>query len=73
MILHNIIQIIFVAAGATACIASLLDSDWFFTAKNAEFIVKRLGRERSRLIYGAIGVLFIAAAVFFYYKVEALR
>lgn len=73
MILHNIIQTIFVVAGLTAIAAALLDWDWFFTARNAEFIVKNLGRGRSRILYGAIGVLFIVAAVFFYYKVEAIK
>ncbi len=73
MILHNIIQTIFVVAGLIAVAAALLDWDWFFTARNAEFIVKNLGRERSRILYGAIGVLFIVAAVFFYYKVEAIK
>lgn len=73
MILHNIIQTIFVVAGLTAVAAALLDWDWFFTARNAEFIVKNLGRRRSRILYGAIGVLFIVAAVFFYYKVEAIK
>ena len=42
MILHNIIQTIFVVAGLTAVAAALLDWDWFFTARNAEFIVKNL-------------------------------
>lgn len=73
MILHNIIQTIFVVAGLTAVAAALLDWDWFFTARNAEFIVKNLGRGHSRILYGAIGVLFIVAAVFFYYKVEAIK
>jgi hypothetical protein len=73
MILHHIIQTIFVIAGATALAAAILDWEWFFASANAEFIVKRLGRKRSRLIYGSIGVLFIAAAAFFYYKVEALK
>ena len=73
MILHHIIQTIFVISGATALAAAILDWEWFFASANAEFIVKRLGRKRSRLIYGSIGVLFIAAAAFFYYKVEALK
>lgn len=73
MILHHIIQTIFVIAGVTTLLASLFDWDWFFTAKNAEFIVQPLGRKRSRIVYGAIGLLLIATAVFFYYKVEAIK
>ncbi len=73
MIPHHIIQTIFVIAGVITTLAALFDWDWFFTAKNAEFIVKPLGRKRSRIIYGAIGLLFIATAVFFYYKVEGIK
>lgn len=73
MILHHIIQTIFVIAGVTALLAAILNWDWFFTARNAEFVVKRLGRTKSRILYGAIGVLFIVATVFFYYKVEAIK
>lgn len=70
MILHHIIQTIFVVAGVTAILASILDWDWFFTARNAEFVVKRLGRAKSRALYGATGILFIVAAVYFYYQIK---
>lgn len=73
MILHNVIQTIFVIAGITAMLAALFNWDWFFTARNAEFIVKRLGRNGSRILYGTAGLLFIIAAVYFYYKVAAIR
>ena len=72
MILHHIIQTIFVISGATALAAAILDWEWFFASANAEFIVKRLGRKRSRILYGAIGITLIATAVLFYYKVKAL-
>mgnify|MGYP003289254947 CR=1 FL=1 len=73
MILHNVIQTIFVIAGITAMLAAMFNWDWFFTARNAEFIVKRLGRNGSRILYGTAGLLFIIAAVYFYYKVAAIR
>lgn len=72
MILHNIIQTIFVVAGVIAMLAALFNWEWFFTARNAEFIVKRLGRTRSRIVYGVAGLLFIIAAVYFYYQIEKL-
>lgn len=73
MILHHIIQTIFVIAGFTAIAAALFNWEWFFTARNAEFIVKRIGRTKSRILYGIAGLLFIATAIFFYYKVAAIK
>lgn len=70
MFLHHIIQAIFVLTGMTALLASLLDWDWFFTARNAQFAVKRFGRTKSRIIYGTAGLLIIVSAVFFYYKIK---
>lgn len=70
MILHNIIQIIFLLAGVTALMAAVFNWEWFFTTSNAEPVVKRFGRDKSRLLYGTAGVLFIFAAIFFYYKIK---
>ena len=72
MILHNIIQIIFLLSGATALMAALFNWEWFFTTRNAEPVVKKLGRGKSRLLYGTAGVVFIFAAIFFYYKVKGI-
>lgn len=72
MILHNFIQLIFLLTGLVALLASLFDWDWFFTADNASFLVKRLGRKGARWTYGLIGALFIAAAIYFYYQIENL-
>lgn len=72
MILHNVIQIIFVISGITAMLAAMFNWDWFFTARNAEFIVKRLGRTGSRILYGMAGLLFIIAAVYFYYQIKGI-
>lgn len=70
MILHNFVQVIFLLTGLVALLASLFDWDWFFTADNASFLVKRLGRNGARWAYGTIGALFIAAAIYFYYQIE---
>ena len=54
-------------------LASLLNWNWFFTADNTSFLVKRLGRNGARWLYGAIGAMLIAAAVYFYYRTETLK
>ena len=72
MILHNFVQAIFMLVGLIALLASLFNWDWFFTADNASFLVKRLGRNGARWAYGAIGAVFIAAAVYFYYRIQGL-
>ena len=72
MILHNFVQAIFMLVGLIALLASLFNWDWFFTADNASFLVKRLGRNGARWAYGALGAVFIAAAVYFYYRIQGL-
>ena len=59
------IQGIFAAAGIVSLLAALLDWDWFFTARNTQFIVRNVGRRQARLFYGVLGVILIATAVFF--------
>lgn len=73
MILHNIVQLLFLLAGVISLLASIFNWDWFFTADNASFLVKRLGRNGARWAYGAIGALFIFAAVYFYYQIENFK
>ena len=70
MILHNIIQAIFLITGIVALLAALLDWDWFFTTENARFLVKKFKRKGARWIYGTIGVLFIAAAIYFFFQIK---
>ncbi len=72
MILHNVIQIIFLLAGVIALLSAIFNWDWFFTAHNAEFVVKRFGRSKSRIVYGVAGIVFIVAAVYFYYQIKDL-
>lgn len=60
-----LIQGIFAAAGIVSLLAALLDWDWFFTTRNTQFIVRNVGRRQARLFYGILGVILIAAAVFF--------
>ena len=73
MILHNLVQGIFLLTGVIALFASLFNQDWFFTADNCRFAVKKFGRNGARWIYGTIGLLLIAAAIYFYFQVERFK
>ena len=73
MILHNVVQAIFLLTGCIALLASILNSDWFFTADNSRFMVKKFGRNGARWIYGSIGLLLITAAIYFYFQVESVK
>lgn len=63
MILHNVVQAIFLLTGITSLLASLLDWEWFFTTDNSRFAVKKFGRKGARWIYGTVGVLLIVTAI----------
>ena len=73
MILHTVVQAMFLLTGTIALLASLLNWEWFFTTDNTRFLVKRLGLTGARWAYGAIGTVFIAAAIYFYFKIEGLE
>ncbi|WP_455591370.1 immunity 17 family protein [Bacteroides sp.] len=60
------VQGLFAVAGLVSLLASLFNWDWFFTAQNAQLIVRNVGRPRARLFYGVLGVIMLAMAVFFY-------
>lgn len=63
-----IIQGIFALAGIVSLLAALLDWEWFFTARNAQFVVRNVGRRQARLFYGVLGLILIATSVFFYFN-----
>ena len=62
----ELVQGIFALAGITSLLASLLNWNWFFTTRNAQTIVRNVGRGRARLFYGILGVIIIGMAVFFF-------
>lgn len=72
MIMHHIVQAIFLLTGLVALWASLFNKDWLFTADNARFVVSRFGRNGARVVYGTIGAIFIFAAIYFYYQIECI-
>jgi len=67
-----IIQGIFAVAGIMSLLAALLDWDWFFTAHNAQFVVKNVGRKRARLFYGVLGFILISTSVFFFLNTQQI-
>ena len=72
MVLHYVVQLIFLLTGITAVSASVFDWEWFFTANNASYLVRKLGRNGARWIYGIIGLIFIVAAIYFYSQIPTV-
>ena len=70
--MHYIVQAIFLFTGIIALWASVFNNDWLFTADNARWVVKRFGRKGARWAYGAVGAIFIFAAIYFYCKISRL-
>lgn len=65
-----IVQGIFALAGITSLLAALLNWDWFFATRNAQSIVRNVGRNRTRLFYGVLGVIILGMAVFFFIETQ---
>ena len=70
MLMHYIIQGIFVVVGMLTILASLFNWDWFFKAQNMQAIVRNVGRNRARLFYALLGILMIATAIYFFGEVQ---
>ena len=71
MVMHYIIQGIFVVVGLLAILASIFNWDWFFQSQNTQFIVHNVGRKQARMFYALLGLLMIATAVYFFWEVQA--
>ena len=70
MLMHYLIQGIFVLVGLLVVLASLFNWDWFFKAQNTQLLVKNVGRKQARLFYAFLGVLMITTAVYFFLEVQ---
>ncbi|WP_455587360.1 immunity 17 family protein [Bacteroides sp.] len=70
MIPHYFILSLFAIAGIISLLAALLNWGWFFTAHNAQTVVRRIGRSRARILYGIVGLLLIGMAVFFFHSIK---
>lgn len=73
MFAHYLLQTILMISGAVALAVSILDADWFFKSRNAEPVVRALGRKRSRLLYALLGIVLMVSALFFYLRVSQLE
>ena len=62
------VQGIFAVAGIIAILAAALNWDWFFNSQNAQLIVRNVGRNRSRLFYGVLGLILVGMSLFFFYN-----
>ena len=65
-----LVQGLFIVAGIISILAALFNWNWFFSAQNAQFIVRNIGIKWARVFYGTLGLILIAAAVFFYFQVN---
>ncbi len=65
-----LVQGLFIVAGIISILAALFNWNWFFSAQNAQFVVRNIGRKWARVFYGTLGLILIAAAVFFYFQVN---
>ena len=72
MLMHYLIQCIFVLVGLLVVLASLFNWDWFFKAQNTQLLVKNVGRKQARLFYAFLGVLMITTAVYFFLEVQKI-
>lgn len=66
-----LVQVIFMLAGIISLLAAVLDWEWFFTSHNTRGLVKSIGRKRARICYGALGIILIGAAIFFFLMTRA--
>lgn len=61
-----IVQSIFAFAGIVALLAAVMNWEWFFTARNTQFVVSNVGRRQARWFYGVLGCILIGMSVFFF-------
>ncbi len=54
-----LVQGIFFTAGTVSLLAAILNWDWFFNTRNAEFFVRTLGRKGTRIFYGLFGLFCV--------------
>lgn len=67
---HYFIQALFVLVGLLSLLAAICNWNWFFTAKNTQFIVRNVGRKQARRFYALIGFLMIATGIFFFLSIQ---
>ncbi len=70
MVVHYIIQGMFVIVGILSLVAAIMNWDWLFTAQNARFFVNQFGRKWARVCYAVLGGLMIFIGIYFFMAVR---
>ena len=73
MLVHYLIQGIFVLVGLLAILASWFNWNWFFKAQNTQSLVKNVGRKQARLFYAVLGLLMISTAIYFFVEIQKIQ
>lgn len=58
----TVILLLFLVGGVGA-VASVYNWDWFFNAGGAAWLVRRIGRDRARVICGTFGLAMVVIAL----------
>lgn len=61
-LMATINTLLFVVGGVGAA-ASIYDWDWFYEADGAAWLVRRIGRQRTRIVCGALGMGMVTIAL----------
>ena len=70
MEVHYFIQAMFVLVGLLSLLAAIFIWNWFFTAKNTQFVVRNVGRKQARWFYALIGILMVGTGIFFFLSIQ---
>lgn len=70
MVARYFVQILFAAAGILSFLAAVCNWEWFFTSRNTQSLIRSIGRTKSRLFYGILGIILIGTAIFFFFQPE---
>lgn len=65
---HFVVQGLFLLGGIISVLAAAFNWNWYFNTRNAQQIVRNVGRNRARLFYAVLGLILIGMAVFFYFE-----
>lgn len=57
---------LFALTGILSLLAAVFNWNWFFATRNMQFFMQKLGRQRTRFIYGIWGVILLSMALFIF-------
>ena len=56
-------SLFFFLIGAVLSLEAISNWEYFFSQRKAKWLIEKLGRRGARLVYGALGMIFISVAV----------